>query len=262
MNNLLTAFIEWLPTNIEDSQYKHLMDYIGHLQELGKSTSHINRALQTISHYYRYKELPNIAITTRVKGSIYKAISPTLNQDQLDEFYTNYEVKTKNYYNQSDKLILGLMIYQGIEMGDFMTIETKDIDLVKGTIYIPQRGNRNSRIIALRSHQILQLHTYITQYRNQASDKLLSPQSEDYHQLHHQMKLLSRSVKEQAKTMGYDIEKLSQLRQSRIAIWTKEEGVRKGQYLAGFRRVLSAERYRKADMEDLKEQVMKYHPLK
>jgi hypothetical protein len=102
----------------------------------------------------------------------------------------------------------------------------------------------------------------LMKYRNQASDKLLSPQSKDYHQLHHQMKHLSRSVKEQAKTMGYDIEKLSQLRQSRIAIWTKEEGVRKGLYLAGFRKVLSAERYRKADMEDLKEQVMKYHPLK
>lgn len=262
MNNMLHSFLDWLPINIEYSHYKHLMDYIGHLQELGKSTSHINRALQTISHYYRYKELPNIAINTRVKGSIYKAISPTMTADQLDEFYNNYEVTSKNYYTESDKLILGLMIYQGIEMGDFMTIETKDIDLVKGTIYIPQRGQRNSRTIALRSHQILQLHTYITQHRNQASDKLLSPQSEDYHQVHHQMKMLSRAVKSQAKTMGYDIDKLSQLRQSRIAIWTKEEGVRKGQYLAGFRRVLSAERYRTADMEDLKEQVMKYHPLK
>ena len=74
--------------------------------------------------------------------------------------------------------------------------------------------------------------------------------------------MLSRTVKLQAKTMGYDINKISQLRQSRIAIWTKEEGVRKAQYLAGFRRVLSGERYRKADMEDLKEQGMKYHPLK
>jgi hypothetical protein len=39
-----------------------------------------------------------------------------------------------------------------------------------------------------------------------------------------------------------------QLRQSRIALWTKEEVVRKGQYLAEFRSVLSAERYRKVTL--------------
>ncbi len=29
----------------------------------------------------------------------------------------------KGYYHLSDKLVLGLMIYQGLEVGDFMRIE-------------------------------------------------------------------------------------------------------------------------------------------
>jgi integrase/recombinase XerD len=262
MNNTINKYLEWLPTTIEKSQYKHLMDYIGYLQNQEQTTSQINRVLQTISHYYAYKELPNIAVNTRVKGSIYKAIGPTLSAAQLDDFYNSYEVKSTNYYKHSDKLVLGLIIYQAIEMGDCMTIELKDVNLATGTIYIPQRGQRNSRIVALKSHQILPLHIYITEYRNTQSDKLLSPQSNDYHQVHHQMKCLSKSVKAQAKAIGYEITKLSHLRQSRIAIWTKQEGVRTAQYLAGFRRVLSAERYRKEDMGGLKEQVMKYHPMK
>jgi len=48
--------------------------------------------------------------------------------------------------------------------------------------------------------------------------------------------------------MDIQLNTLSQLRQSRIAIWVKEEGIRKGQYLSGFRNVSHAERYRKASL--------------
>jgi integrase/recombinase XerD len=81
--------------------------------------------------------------------------------------------------------------------------------------------------------------------------------------LHWQFKQLSKKVKQQAKEkLDIEIHKLSQLRHSRIALWTAEQGLRKTQYLAGFKRVSSAERYRQANLEGLKEQVAKYHPLK
>ncbi len=144
MANLLKAWLEWLPVEVEDSSYKLLLDFIGHLQKQEKSTHHINRALQTISHYYQFKELPNIALTTRVKGSVQKANIKPLTAEELDRIYEVFESKSSNYLKESDKLILGLMIYQGMEMGDFMTVELKDIDLEKGTIYIPERGQRRS----------------------------------------------------------------------------------------------------------------------
>ena len=148
-------------------------------------------------------------------------------------------------------------------MGDFMKVELKDINLEKGTIYIPERGQRRSRIIKLESKQILPIHSYILQHRNQDSEKFLSPQADDYNQLHWQFKKISKHLKEEAKTkLNITIQKLNHLRQSRVSIWVKNEGLRKGQYLAGFRRVLSAERYRKADLTDLKEQIKKHHPFK
>ena len=263
MVNLLKAWLEWLPVAVEDSTYKHLLDYIGHLQKEDKSTHHINRALQTISHYYQFKDLPNVALTTRVKGSVQKANIKPLTAEELDQIYEVFESGSSNYFKESDKLILGLMIYQGLEMGDFMTVELKDIDLEKGTIYIPERGHRRSRTIKLESKQILPIHSYILQHRNQDSEKFLSPQADDYHQLHWQFKKLSKHLKKEAKEkLNIHIEKLNHLRQSRVSIWVKNEGLRKGQYLAGFRRVLSAERYRKADLTDLKEQIKKHHPFK
>ena len=59
---------------------------------------------------------------------------------------------------------------------------------------------------------------------------------------------------------GKEVVKLSQLRQSRITLWIKKYGLRKAQYLAGFRRVLSIERYRDPNLENLKSMVKKYHP--
>ncbi len=252
-----------MPVKAEDSSYALFLDFIGYLQKEEKSTHHINRSLQTISHYYQFKELPNIALTTRVKGTVSKANIKPLTDEELTKIYEVFESKSTNYFKESDKLILDLMIYQDLEMGDFMKVELKDINLEKGTIYIPERGQRRSRIIKLESKQILPIHSYILQHRNQDSEKFLSPQADDYNQLHWQFKKLSKHLKEEAKTkLNITIQNLNHLRQSRVSIWVKNEGLRKGQYLAGFRRVLSAGRYRKADLTDLKEQIKKHHPFK
>lgn len=58
------------------------------------------------------------------------------------------------------------------------------------------------------------------------------------------------------------VTKLSHLRQSRRAIRVKNGSIRQGQYKAGFRRVLSAEKYLKADLSNLTDQIKKHHPLR
>ena len=128
MVNLLKSWLEWLSLKVEDSKYSHLLDFIGYLQKEEKSTHHINRSLQTISHYYQFKDLPNIALTTRVKGTVSKANIKPLTDEELTKIYEVFESKSTNYFKESDKLILGLMIYQGLEMGDFMKVELKDIN--------------------------------------------------------------------------------------------------------------------------------------
>ena len=55
---------------------------------------------------------------------------------------------------------------------------------------------------------------------------------------------------------------LEQLRQSRITIWVKQEGLRKAQYLAGHKYVSSTERYQQIDLEELQKEIEKHHPLK
>ena len=73
------------------------MDYIGHLQNEEKSSYHINRSLQTISHYYQFKKLLNIALTTSVKGGIDKAMTNPLTVEELDGIYTTFEMQNKRF---------------------------------------------------------------------------------------------------------------------------------------------------------------------
>lgn len=271
MCNLLSNYLEWLEAKqlqIEDTQYKHLMDFIGYLQKQEKSKFHINRTLQTISHYYQFKELPNIAQTTRLRGVPRTQPSNLLTEEELDSIFEHFEaVPCAGYYYHSDKLILGLIIYQALDMREFLNIEINHLQLEKGQIYIGEHRHKRSRTIPLKANQILSLNNFLFQLRpellKQESDKLFAPQADDYSLLHWQFKQLSKKVKEQAKEkLDIEIHKLSQLRHSRIALWTAEQGLRKTQYLAGFKRVSSAERYRQANLEDLKEQVAKYHPLR
>jgi len=275
--NQIKDFTEWLSKrglDTETAAYKDLMDYIGYLKTQGRDIQRINHALASISHYYNYKELPNIAQSTRIRGVPRTQPQNLLTEEDLQELYDSYypephtrpSARRENNYHHTDKLILGLLIYQGLDMSEFMKIELKDVQLEKGMIYIRSGRFKLERYIPLKANQVLSLDRFIREKRPQLaikdSQRLFSPQAEDYELLHYQFRLLSIKMKAHTRDlMDIQLNKLSQLRQSRIAIWVKEEGLRKAQYLAGFRNVSSAERYRKASLEDLKKQVNIYHPL-
>jgi len=253
---LVDRWLKWLPKSIEKSTYQDLLNYIEKLQREEKTISHINAVLLGISDYYNYKKLPNLAINTRLKGQVTKAISNPLKAEQLEKIYKNYEG------SELEKVVLGLMIYQGLEQSDFMTIETKDINLEKGNIYIPSRKERRSRTLRLESHQILQLQNFLFSTES-TTEKAFSPYNDNPNHFNYLLRKLTKELKKQiSEKLEIEVVKLSHLRQSRIAIWVKKEGIRKGQYKAGFRRVMSAEKYLKADLTDLKNEIRKHHPFK
>lgn len=271
MELLAENWLAWLATigkTPAQTNYADLLDYIGHLQQQGKSKYVINRALQTISHYYRYCELEDVAFNVRMKGMEHKAVSPLFKAELLDTLYNSFEtVEDKGYYHHSDKLILGLMIYQALEMSDIERLELHDLDLAKGVIHVPSGRLKLERTIPLVGRQILGWSQFVSDIRpgllEEPSDRLLAPQCDRRQRLHHQLKRLSKRVKSQMlDKLDLRIVKLNQLRQSRIAVWVEQYGLRKAQYLSGLRRIQSVERYRRAELEDLQRQVGLHHPLR
>ena len=194
-----------------------------------------------------------------------------LTEEELSSIYNNYnEPLQKGYFRYTNRLLLGLMIYQGLDKPEIYRLELQDIDLEKGTMYIAAGSRRkNSRIVSLQAHQILPLHEYITKYRVIShplqtgnpieSMKLFSPNCDKEHRLNDQLKILITTIKSQNPEIN--ILRLSQLRQSRIGIWITQHGLRKAQYLSGYKAINAVERYKGMDMQDLTKQIEMFHPL-
>lgn len=248
--------------NIEEATYKDLLNYIGDLQK-EKSKQVCNEHLRAISHYNKYLQIPDIAYQVRVRG-IEKPQQILFTEEELNHIYNSYEPQAqKGFWRNSDKILLGFTIYQALDERDILRIGLEDLQLAKGEIKIPAGQKRKeARTLKLEAHQILQLHNYLENHRDKDGTKLISPQAEKFDNLHDQITNLNRQIRKLGETLQMDIRRLSQLKQSRITIWIKQYGLRKTQYLAGFKRVENVERYRQQDNEDLQEAIKNYHPLK
>lgn len=272
-DNIVKNYLTWLKVDETKSKsvtYGKLLDYIGYLQEQKTSKYTINYILRAISQYNEFKGFTNSAKNVVLKGvTTHQPLY--LIEEELRLIYDNFtSFNTKGHYLFSDKIMLGLMIFQALDERDIFRLEVQHINFETGTIYIPSGSlKKESRVLPLQAHQILPLKNYIDNHRKahhkqhneEISDKLFYPNCEKLHRLHDQIKLLSKAVKQTAETIGIKVTKLYLLRQSRIAIWLKQYGMRKAQYLAGYRAINSIENYKLNDVTDLQEDIKRFHPL-
>lgn len=267
-------YTNWLTNNgltIKDALYKNLIDYAGYLQEVEHRSKLVtNEHLRAIGHYYDYLKLPNIAHKVQVIG-VKKETPLLLTEEELQQIYTAYDGYIyHSYKSYSNKILLGLFIYQAIDIQELTRLELKDLNLQEGTIYLAAGlKSKNSRTVQLEVQQIMDLHKYITEYRNKGklphhkcnTDLVFSPQAERKHRLVNQCKVINSMLKEQTQVQGINYKSLPQLRQSRIAIWIKQYGVRKAMYLSGRKRAKNVERLKQIDLEQLTRDIEKFHPL-
>jgi len=162
-------YSDWLTARkipVQQAQYTDLINYIGHLQEQQLTKNILNENLRGIRQYYIFLELPNIAYNVMIRGVQKKALL-FLTEEELHTIYEQYTGNIPHSYTtHSNKLLLGLFIYQAIALHDILNLKLQDVNLEKGTLYIPAGKRRfNSRIVKLEAHQIIQIHSYITQHR-------------------------------------------------------------------------------------------------
>lgn len=231
----------------------------------------LNNQLLTIEQYFFYliekgirKEHPlkNFRIKTEKKP----LIKGLLTEEELNKMYENYPTKGHyagqfDVYKKRNKVVLGLMVYQGLSSGSIEQMELKDIDLEKGTIYVAERlkTRLNPRNLPLEAVQIMEINTYFTQTRNQlleliktdAGTTKLIPLGNNT-----KFSSITKNIRKQT-----GLQEIQQLRNSRIALWLKQHNVRVVQYKSGYKRLLSLEQFKQDELESLKQAVAKYHPF-
>ena len=249
--------------------HKDVADYIGVLRQRYSNAATLNRILYSIKAYYDFlhtsgkrKDNPARSIMLRDKPSRDIQLQDLFTPEELDKLLEGKERYTLLTYR--NRVLMSLLIYQGLLPAELASLNTIDINLDKGTVYIKGSNKTNSRELQLKPQQIMLFYEYLQEIRPQLlkdneSDKLLiggrhNPvTAED----------ITKHVKRRFKGCypGRKVNAIS-IRQSVIANLLKSgNDLRVVQTFAGHKYPSATERYKQTQVEQLKQAVLKHHPL-
>jgi integrase/recombinase XerD len=282
-SNYAGYYLRWLESEhlqVTDARYNDLLSFIDYCKLEGNTRGHINMKLRSIRNFYEYlkKQDPSIknpAVNLYLKGSCHKIISGTINFKELESLYQDYTTSTLR--QKRNKIILGLLIYQGLNTEDLHRLMADNVKLKEGKIHVPGDRRRNSRKLELKPFQILELHEYLTVVRPEILKEIDTPKPArkpdriNIERLRDQLFISingSENIKNSLLHLFREIKKINpviinaiKIRQSVITYWLKTMNLRQVQYMAGHKYVSSTERYQTNNLENLQSKLEKCHPL-
>ena len=248
------SFLRYLDgQTIEQIGSKELLLYLKSKQVKRSTAVHL---LARLKHYYRYVGLDFPLGKMQLKGYDQSEKAPFLSPQQLEQIVHAYQQNKR--LALVSQAVIQLLVYQGINTHELRLLEVQHLDLLKGVISIPA-DQLASRILPLAACQILSLAQLIQ--GKEQGDSLLNYQGDSHLQNRHQHWKLQ--IKKELKKQEFKIpfENLQQLRNSRIALWIKEHGILKAQYLAGHTSIVSTQLYQQLDYEQLRTSFQAAHPF-
>lgn len=283
-SNYTGYFLKWLEgENLEekDNRYNDMLNFIDSCRLNGKSIKIINSTLRSVRSYYEFLKLTcpdvkNPALNLFVKGEPRKVISGIVDFKTLESIYSDF--KADNLREKRNRVILGLLIYQGITTEELSALETSHLKLKEGKIHVPGNRRRCSRVLELKPFQVMELYEYLNEVRprilewisepkpfGRRPDKINTERIGDQlfisvngsEHIKNSMLHLFRLIR---KTYP-DIISARQIRQSVLFHWLKDHNLRQVQYMAGHRWVSSTERYKLNNLDSLQSKIEKFHPL-
>jgi len=274
----LGLFLEWIMKENLSAGQARTVDMLAFIdsQKNNYSPQEQHKIIHSIKTWYTFKGYKrNPALGLKIRYHRSNLPQNLLDRKTLDAIYYQYESTTVATYR--NKVIIGLLVFQGLTSGEIKRLKVQDIKLESGKIYVAASKRNNSRTLTLEACQILEMKTYLDEIRTQFEkdtdqfiihrkaptgsrrDKGTSIQN----LLNHLFKALKEKYPKikhagQACPAGLNARRI---RQSVIVEWLKEKDVRIVQYLAGHKKVMSTERYQSLHLKDLQEQLDKFHPL-
>lgn len=258
----------------EEITYNQVLRFIDHERKRGIKNQSIVRMLNSIRIYYDFlvdtgTTAQNIIRRIRINQVGQKALPQILSQEQLNKIYHDFtnlpewhhRSERAQWLHQRNTVILGFMIYQGLDSGQVARLEHAHLNLEEGKLYVPSGRKSNARILNLQTVQILPIKTYLDKTWLQ----LMKIQQQDTGTYLFPVKKSSEMVSRiihHLKRIDPEVIDSRQIRASVIMDWLKQYNIRQVQYMAGHKSIRSTESYRLQDLTDLTRQLELFHPLR
>jgi integrase/recombinase XerD len=270
VKSYLFAIDHFLKLNPKAKRYKY-QDIVGYMEEIGQKQSNDKYRVTILSAIKKYYD-HLVEIGSRNDHPC-KTLNIKVNSNQaiqVQDLFTSEELQLlmnrENRYQHLDsrnKVLLSLLIYQGLTSEEIARLELNDIDFDAGTIYIKASGNLNRRTLELVSKQMILFSNYINEVRPQMlrskTDKLIisklgkSISVDSIHAMIQPLKPLFPDKNLNPKS----------IRMSVICNWLNEEKktLEKVQQLAGHKWPGTTEKYVRVSSLEEVELINKHFPL-
>jgi integrase/recombinase XerD len=281
-SNYIGLYMEWLDENTLEAElvnYEQIKTFIFQLKK-DRSIKYINRLLIAVNHYYEFLGgLQNPVKGLRMKGERRNLQHYFIEFEELERLYQDYE--GESHRRKRNKIILGILIYQGITNRELHRLTIDNVDLKSGTIYIKGSRNSNNRKLKLNVHQILDLQEYLLVTRKEmlhsiSNGELVGKARRKVAEIDpkiEQQLFFSESGSSKLKNslthLFKDVKKMNRpvtsakvIRNVVLSYWLRNYDVRMVQYMAGHKFVSSTERYDAVNVGELEKELWNYHPLR
>jgi integrase/recombinase XerD len=267
-------FIKWCKRNHTTPDlidYKMFLKFIKYLQRKNTTKKTIKHKIGTIKIYFKYLISENYRIDNPIENINIKGVKRTINYnlleaDELEDLYYSYETENiKDSYHKltakRNKIIVGLLVYQGLNTSELIKLEIEDLQLYKGKIYIKSGARSNSRTLDLKPWQVMEFLEYVKEIREEIITRKSLETNRIFIPNNARLGNTVLAIMKKLKSYNQKVNNIHQIRASVITNWLKKYNLRQVQVLAGHRYISSTERYLQDDLESLHEVVNNFHPI-
>ena len=285
LHKTVNRFISWItPQNItaENVTYNDVLAYIDYRRKQGNKPRTLLIITNALNHFYKflqseYELTENPASNIKIKGVKRKVLQEILTPEELENIYKSYSTEKRDYEKgkkippqtnnelarKRNKIILGLIIYQGIRTEELAKLEIQDLQLREGKITIQRSKRTEGRTLKLEAHQVYDLMDYVHTVRKQILEATKKQTSKVFISVGTSLNFsnIMQKLIKTIKAKHPKIQDTKQIRNSVITNWLKGYNLRKVQYMAGHRYVSSTEAYQVNNIDELQDDIKKYHPI-
>lgn len=275
--NYAGVYLEWIEEEgetVAEVDYQRLSPFIFHLKS-SYSLAQTRRIILAVRHYYDSLDIGhNPASGIVIRGQRHSLVTGIVDYAVLEQIYCSY--KTTVDRGKRNRVLLGLMIYQAGMVGELQRLEPRHIDLKEAKITLPGYGHLQRRTLPLAAVQLLAIQEYLLVVRPRMLEAISSDRPgrkpDGISPVIYDRLFFSEAGSDNLKPSIYHLFRALRkdypavtsatiIRSTVIAEWLKTKDVRMVQYLAGHRWVSSTERYDVHRIEELREELRRYHPM-